>query len=76
MLVLSRKKGETIIIDDKIEIKVLDVAGDKVQLGISAPKEIGVVRSELNETIEENKNSTASVSKDKLASFFNARKDR
>ena len=76
MLVLSRKKGETIIIDNKIEVKILDVTGDKVQIGIAAPKEITVVRSELRETIEENKNSVASASRDKLASLLKVYKEK
>lgn len=70
MLVLSRKVEESILIGDNIEVKVLDVIGDKVQIGISAPKEITVLRSELKETMDENKNSTASISKDALEELF------
>lgn len=70
MLVLSRKVEESILIGDNIEIKVLDVIGDKVQIGISAPKEITVLRSELKETMDENKSSTASISKDALENLF------
>lgn len=74
MLVLSRKNGESIVIDDKIEVKILSFSGDKVQIGISAPKEIKIIRSELKETIEENKNSSLAVSKNKLADFVNNQK--
>lgn len=70
MLVLSRKVEESILIGDNIEVKVLDVIGDKVQIGISAPKEITVLRSELKETMDENKNSTVSISKDALEELF------
>lgn len=70
MLVLSRKVEESILIGDNIEVKVLDVIGDKVQIGISAPKEITVLRSELKETMDENKSSTASISKDALENLF------
>lgn len=47
MLVLSRKKNETIMIGDEIVLTVVDIRGDKVRLGIEAPKETRVVRSEL-----------------------------
>jgi carbon storage regulator len=47
MLVLSRKKNETIIIDDHIVITVVEIRGDKVRLGIEAPKEIPIHRSEV-----------------------------
>jgi carbon storage regulator len=47
MLVLSRQKDETIIIGDNIEITVVDIRGDKVRLGVSAPKEISVHRKEV-----------------------------
>ena len=45
MLVLSRQKDETIIIGDDIEITVVDIRGDKVRLGVSAPKSISVRRT-------------------------------
>lgn len=51
MLVLSRKKNERIVIDDNIVITVVEVKGDKVRLGIEAPKEIPVHRSEVHEAI-------------------------
>ena len=47
MLVLSRKKNESIIIDDHITITVVEIRGDKVRLGIEAPKEIPIHRSEI-----------------------------
>lgn len=51
MLVLSRKKNESIVIDDHIVITVVEVRGDKVRLGIQAPKEIPVHRSEVHAAI-------------------------
>ena len=51
MLVLSRKKNESIIIDDQIRIVVIEVRGDKVRLGIEAPKEIPVHRQEVYDAI-------------------------
>ena len=52
MLVLSRKKGESIIIGDNIEITVVDVQGDLIRLGIKAPKEVSIYRQELWEDIK------------------------
>ena len=52
MLVLSRKKSETIIIGDDIIITVVDVRGDKVRLGIEAPKDVPVHRREIYEAIK------------------------
>lgn len=53
MLVLSRKKNESIMIGDHIEIKVLAVEGEQVKLGIVAPKTVKVHRSEVFEAIQE-----------------------
>lgn len=51
MLVLSRKKDESIVINDDITIVVVAICGDKVRLGIEAPKEIPVHRCEVYEAI-------------------------
>ncbi|MDQ7013819.1 MAG: carbon storage regulator CsrA [Planctomycetota bacterium] len=57
MLVLSRQRDETIMIGDEIEITVVDIRGDKVRLGITAPTSIAVHRKEVYEAIRsENKN--------------------
>ncbi|WP_338553382.1 carbon storage regulator CsrA [Paenibacillus sp. KS-LC4] len=53
MLVLSRKKGESILIGEHIELTVLEVVGDTVKLGIKAPKEVGLLRKELYVSVEE-----------------------
>jgi carbon storage regulator len=53
MLALTRKKDEAIIINGNIEIRILDVQGDKVKLGISAPKEVTIYREELYAQIKE-----------------------
>lgn len=47
MLVLSRKEGDAIVIDGQIEVTVLRVEGNKVRIGITAPREVRVVRGEL-----------------------------
>ena len=51
MLVLSRKKGESIVINNDITITVVDIRGDKVRLGVVAPKEIPVHRQEVYDAI-------------------------
>jgi carbon storage regulator len=59
MLVLSRSKNESIIINDNIRVSVLEVKGDRVRLGIEAPKEIPVHRYEVQQAIlkkQENSN--------------------
>jgi carbon storage regulator len=59
MLVLSRKKNESIIIGDNIEIKIIAVEGDLVRIGIEAPRSVQVHRKEVYEQIqEENKLAT------------------
>jgi len=55
MLVLSRQKDESIIIGDDVEITIVDVRGDKVRLGITAPKSIPVHRREVYEAIQKEK---------------------
>ena len=59
MLILSRKKGESLIIGDGIELTVIEVSGDKVRLGIKAPNDVSVLRAELKQTADENKDSAA-----------------
>ena len=51
MLVLSRKKNESIIINDDITIVVVEIRGDKVRLGVEAPKEVPVHRREVYDAI-------------------------
>lgn len=51
MLVLSRKKNESIVINDDISIVVVEIRGDKVRLGVEAPKEIPVHRREVYDAI-------------------------
>ena len=47
MLVLTRRSGESIMIGDDIEVRVLTIAGDKIRLGIRAPREVPVYRREI-----------------------------
>jgi len=55
MLVLSRQKDESIMIGDEVEITIVDVRGDKVRLGITAPRRISVHRREIYDAIQREK---------------------
>ena len=52
MLVLSRKKNESIVVDDSIVITVVEIRGDKVRLGIEAPREVPIHRSEVRDAMD------------------------
>jgi carbon storage regulator len=53
MLVLTRKPGQSIMIGDSVEIQVLSVAGEKVRLGVTAPREVSIFRNEVYERISD-----------------------
>ena len=61
MLVLSRKKDESIVINNDIRIVVVEIRGDKVRLGVEAPKEVPVHRSEVYEAINGNESENPST---------------
>ena len=63
MLVLARKVGQSIVINDNIELLVIEVRGDQVRLGIEAPRSIPVHRKELLEQVRE-ENVKAAVDSD------------
>jgi carbon storage regulator len=69
MLVLSRQRDETIIIGDNIEITVVDIRGDKVRLGVSAPKEISVHRKEVYDAIRRENREAAQVKPEDLSAL-------
>ena len=60
MLVLHRKKGESLIIGDNIKITIVDISGEKVKIAVEAPKEIPILRSELVNAAEANKEAAVS----------------
>lgn len=72
MLVLSRKVGESLIIDGDIEVTILNVTSDIVKVGIKAPKDIGILRKELYASVEDtNRDSNAAaLSKEDLLKQF------
>jgi len=55
MLILTRKIGQSLIIGDDLEVKVVSIDGENIKIGISAPKNVSVVRKELLEVKDENK---------------------
>lgn len=61
MLVLSRQRDETIMIGDEIEITIVDIRGDKVRLGINAPRAVQVHRKEVYEAIKRENTEAARV---------------
>jgi cytosine deaminase len=61
MLVLTRQRDETIMIGDEVEVTVVDIRGDKVRLGISAPKQISVHRKEIYEQIRRENQAAAEI---------------
>jgi len=62
MLILSRKPGESIVIDGKIVVKIVRLEGDMVKIGIEAPREVPVHRQEVYEAIQrENRKCSASA---------------
>ncbi len=63
MLVLSRQRDESIIIGDNIVITIVDIRGDKVRLGIEAPKEVPVHRQEVYDAIQRERNQSESEEK-------------
>jgi carbon storage regulator len=79
MLVLSRKKGESIVIGNNIEITILSVEGENVRIGVSAPKEIDIFRKEVFEAIQLNNQNAiihAGELKDVLTQFSKIKNDK
>ncbi len=71
MLALSRRKDEAIVINDDIEITVIEIKGDQVKLGISAPKSVPVYRKEIYVQIRDsNKEAAGSVDVKSLKQIF------
>ncbi len=61
MLVLTRKKNESIVINDNIEITIVDVQGDQVRIGINAPKSVSIYRKEIFLEIQAENKKAANV---------------
>lgn len=61
MLALTRKKGEALVINNNIEITVLEIRGDQIKIGISAPKDVPIYRKEVYLQIQEENKAAISV---------------
>ena len=61
MLALTRKKGEALVINNNIEVTVLEIRGDQIKIGISAPKDVPVYRKEVYLQIQKENEAAASV---------------
>lgn len=71
MLALSRKKNEALVINNNVEITILDIKGDQVKIGISAPKEVPIYRKEVYLQIQQsNKDAFGSENVDALKDLF------
>ena len=71
MLALTRKKGEALMVNNNVEITILEVRGDQVKIGISAPKDVPIYRKEVYLQIqEENKASFSTEALDALKDFI------
>jgi carbon storage regulator len=75
MLVLSRQRDETIMIGDDVEVTVVDIRGDKVRLGITAPREIQVHRKEVYEAIKRENQRAADLEPGDIADVIEGDKD-
>jgi carbon storage regulator len=76
MLVLSRQRDESIIIGDNIVITVVDVRGDKVRLGIEAPREVSVHRREVYEAIQRENQQASKIRLDDARQIGNSPNDK
>lgn len=75
MLVVTRKTDESLIIADNIEIMVLEVSKDRVKLGVSAPRDVKIIRGELIDTQNVNKDSSKELPKNALEALLNYNKE-
>ena len=69
MLALTRKKGEALVINNNIEITVLEIRGDRIKIGISAPKDVPIYRKEVYLQIQQE--NEAAISADGLDALNN-----
>jgi carbon storage regulator len=71
MLALTRKKGEALVINNNIEVTILDMRGDQIKIGVSAPKDVPIYRKEVYLQIQKENEEASSVnSLDALRDFM------
>jgi carbon storage regulator len=76
MLIVSRKKSESILIGDDIEVIVTEVGADRVKIGIKAPKGVPILRKELADARELNREASTASGREAMAELKNALKKR
>ena len=76
MLMIRRRSNESVLLGDDIEIQVLEIAGNRVKLGISAPREMLVLRKELRQTEELNREASQAAAAPHILSIANLLKSR
>lgn len=76
MLILSRKVGESLMIQDDIEIMITEISGDKVKIGIHAPRDVKVIRKELLQTMESNRDAAQGAGENQFRSLMRDLKGR
>ena len=76
MLVLSRQRDESIVIGDNIVVTIVDVRGDKVRLGIEAPREISVHRREVYDAIQRENQQAAQIRPEEARRIGNSQPER
>ncbi|WP_432493427.1 carbon storage regulator CsrA [Kineococcus gypseus] len=69
MLVLTRKPGESVVIGDEVVVRVLEVRGDVVRVGIEAPRDVQVHRQEVYEAVREANAAAASASEEAVSAL-------
>lgn len=74
MLVVTRKTDESLTISDNIEITVLEITKDRVKIGISAPKDVKIIRNELKDAQDMNKQSSAALPKAAIEALLGIKK--
>lgn len=73
MLALTRKKGESLVINNNIEVTILEIRGDQIKLGISAPRDVSIYRKEVYLQIqEENKAALETNNAEALKNLFSS----
>lgn len=70
MLILTRKAGESFLINDEIELVVTEISGDQVKIGIKAPSCYKILRKELVQTIESNRQAAQGADRDTVRNQF------
>ena len=70
MLALSRKKGEALVINNNVEVTILEVKGDQVKIGISAPKEVPIYRKEVYLQIQDSNKEAMQADLEALKKLF------